>query len=173
MWGSQPENQVWEATEPNGLIEIFRQKFPNQGDQDQFRRVIRFLKRWKDRNFSAVGNQRPTGIAMTACAMNWFQAEISYNFHNGKLYYDDLKALKNLAGSILNQFDLGNRISVYLSVPPYNDLFEKMSAQQMQNFKIKLAGLISVNLNRVEGASNTFLACCALQDVFGDDFPLP
>lgn len=170
--GSQPENQFWEVAEPNGLIEIFRRKFANQGDQDQFRRVIRFLKRWKDVNFSADGNGRPTGIAMTACAMNWFQVKTVYNFDDGKHHYADLAALKILAESILNQFDFRTRMSVQLPVPPHNDLFEKMSDMQMQNFKIKLVGLTSV-LDEAEKAPTPFVACRKLQHVFGDDFPLP
>ena len=171
--GSRPEYQIWEVSEPYQLIEISRQKFPNQeGHRNQFRRVIRFLKRWKDYNFSAAGNERPTGIAITACAMNWFQIGTVYNVYDGKSYYDDLKALKNLAGSILNQFDFGNRISVKLPVPPYNDLFAKMTDTQIQNFKIKLVGLI-YSLNKAEKELNISSACRILQTVFGNDFPLP
>ena len=76
--GSAPENQKWEISEPKGWIETFQQKFRNQEeDRNQFRRVIRFLKRWKDFNFGADGNGRPTGIAMTAYAFNWFQVDTS------------------------------------------------------------------------------------------------
>lgn len=171
--GSAPENQVWEPAEPKRLIETFQQKFQHQGDQNQFRRVIRFLKRWKDINFSANGNERPTGIAMTACAMNWFQVQTTYNLHTQRREYDDFTALKNLVGSILNQFNFGSQISVYLPVPPRNDLFEKMSDRQMKNFKIKLAGLYSVDLGAAEDAPTDFLACSALRRAFGDDFPLP
>ena len=171
--GSGAENRIWEVAEPKKLIDIFQQKFQNQEDREQFRRVIRFLKRWKDFNFSANGNDRPTGIAMTACAINWFRVATIRNFNDGKYYHDDLTALKNLVGSILNQFNFGSRISVYLPVPPNNDLFEKMSNKQMENFKIKLAGLVSVHLRNAEDASNDSLACSALRRAFGDDFPLP
>ena len=170
--GSAAENRIWEVAEPKKLIDIFQQRFQHQGDRDQCRRVIRFLKRWKDVNFSANGNERPTGIALTACAMNWFQRGTRYDPSDGK-NYDDLTALKNLVGSILNQFNFGSRISVYLPVPPNNDLFEKMSNKQMENFKIKLAGLVSVHLRNAEDASNDSLACSALRSAFGDDFPLP
>ena len=172
--GSAPENQIWEPADLRGLIEDFQRRFQGQdGNRAQFRRIIRYLKRWKDVNFSANGNARPTGIAMTACAMNWFQVGTVYNFNDGQYYYDDLKALKNLAGAILNQFSFRSRISVRLPVPPNNDLFEKMSDKQMQNFKIKLAGLISVDLCKAEEAPNAFLACSALRRAFRDDFPLP
>ena len=172
--GSAPENQIWEPADPHGLIEDFQRKFQGQdGNREQFRRIIRYLKRWKDVNFSANGNERPTGIAITACALKWFRVGTAYNFLDGKNYYDDLTALKNLTGSILNQFGFQSRISVRLPVPPYNDLFEKMSDKQMQNFKIKLAGLTSIYLNKAENAANISLACRPLQDVFGNDFPTP
>ena len=172
--GSEPENRDWEVAEPNGLIEIFRQKFSNQeGHRNQFRRVIRFLKRWKDVNFSEAGNQRPTGIAMTACAMNWFQVVTVYNSSDGKRYYDDFTAFKKLAEAILNQFSFTPRMSVKLLVSPYNDLFEKMSDSQMEKFKIKLAGLVTIERDKVEKAPDASRACRALQCVFGNDFPLP
>ena len=53
--GSSPGNQVWEVADPQKLIEIIQQRFQYQEDRNQFRRVIRFLKRWKDVNFSANG----------------------------------------------------------------------------------------------------------------------
>ena len=171
--GSGVENRFWEVAEPQKLVEIFQQKFQNQGDRDQFRRVIRYLKRWKDVTFRAEGNGRPTGIAMTACAMNWFQVGTTYNLRTQRREYDDLTALKNLVGSILNQFNFGSQISVYLPVPPHNDLFEKMTNKQMQNFKIKVAGLYSIHLRNAEDAPTAFLACSALRRAFGDDFPLP
>ena len=172
--GSAPENQIWEPADPHGLIDDFQRKFQNQdGHREQFRRVIRFLKRWKDVNFSANGNERPTGIAITACALNWFQVGTRYNIADRKHYYDDLTALKNLAGAILNQFGFGSQIGVRLPVPPKNDLFEKMSNKQMQNFKTKLAGLVSVHLRNAEEAPNAFLTCSALRRAFGNDFPLP
>ncbi len=172
--GSKPENQVWENSEPNRLIEVFQQKFHNQEKhRDQFRRVIRFLKRWKDVNFSFPGNDRPTGIAMTACAMNWFQVGTVYNPNDGKWYYDDLTALKNLTRSIINQFNLwSGRMSVQLPVPPSNDLFEKMSDRQMENFKNRLATLVN-HLTQAEGTFDTASACRILQHIFGDDFPSP
>ena len=170
--GSEPENRVWEVAEPKGLIETFQQKFQNQGDRDQFRRVIRFLKRWKDFNFLARGNERPTGIAMTACALNWFQRGTRYNPSNGKDYYDDLTALKNLTQAIIYQFTWTGRMSVKLPVTPYNDLFKKMSDRQMENFKNKLEALRD-DLSQVEWTVDTLTACHLLQDVFGDDFPTP
>lgn len=168
--GSGPENRIWEVAEPKRLIEIFRQNFQYQEDQDQFKRVIRFLKRWKDFKFRAGGHERPTGIAMTACALNWFQRGTHYNLPDGKYYYDDLTALKNLAQAIIYQFNWTGRMSVKLPVTPYNDLFEKMSDRQMQNFKSKLEAFRD-SFIQVERTVDTLASCQILQLVFGSDFP--
>lgn len=171
--GSKPEDQIWEVSEPKKLIDTFQQKFQDQKDQDQFKRVIRFLKRWKDVNFSASGNERPTGIAITACALNWFQRGARYNLSDGKSYYDDLTALKNLAQAIINQFNTWTgRMSVNLPVLPHNDLFKKMSDRQMQTFKSRLEAFRD-SLSQVEQTVEPLTSCHILQGVFGNDFPTP
>jgi hypothetical protein len=71
---------------------------------------------------------------------------------------------------ILSQFNWNNKISVKLPVQPYNDLFEKMSDNQMLNFKTKLQSFKTI----LENASNDAListACARLIKVFGGDFP--
>ncbi len=170
--GSGAENRIWDVAKPKRLLEIFRQKFQYQGDQNQFRRVIRFLKRWKDVNFLANGNERPTGIAISACALKWFQIKSRYNLPDGQYYYDDLTALKNLTQVIINQFMWTRCMSVTLPVPPYNDLFEKMSDKQMGNFKSSLETLRDT-LDQIELTVDTLTSCQLLQGVFGDDFPTP
>ncbi len=105
--------------------------------------------------------------------MKWFQIGTRYNPYDRKNYYDDLTVLKNLAQVIINQFNMWTgRMSVYLPVPPYNDLFEKMSDRQMENFKSKLEAFRD-SLSQVERVVDTLTACQLLQGVFGDDFPTP
>ena len=170
--GSATENRIWEVAEPKKLIDTFQQKFQDQRDRDQFKRVIRFLKRWKDVNFSAKGNGRPTGIAITACALNWFQRGVRYDLSDGKYHYDDLTALKNFAQAVIHQFSWRSRMSVKLPVPPYNDLFEKMGDRQMETFKSRLEAFRD-SLSQVEQTVDPLTSCHILQEVFGDDFPTP
>jgi hypothetical protein len=71
---------------------------------------------------------------------------------------------------ILSQFTWNNKVSVKLPVQPYNDLFEKMSDNQILNFKTKLQSFKTF----LEDASNDTListACARLVKVFGGDFP--
>ena len=128
------------------------------------------MKRWKDFKFRADGHERPTGIAITACALNWFQRGTRYELSDGKSYYDDLTALKDLAQAIIYQFTWTGRMIVKLPVTPYNDLFEKMSDKQMENFKNKLE-VFRDSLSQVELTVDTLTSCQILQGVFGSDFP--
>ena len=172
--GSSRKNQIWEPADPQGLIETFRGKYQGQeGNREQFRRIIRYLKRWKDFKFRARGHARPTGIAMTACALKGFRTEKRYNLSNAKSDYDDLTALKNLTQAIIYQFDpWADRISVKLPVLPYNDLFRKMGDRQMEVFKSRL-GALRDSLKQVELTPDASTSCRLLRDVFGADFPTP
>ena len=107
-----------------------------------------------------------------ACALNWCQRGVRFNPVDGKNYYDDLTALKNLAQAMINQFPSVGGMRVQLPIIPYDDLFEKMSDGQMQTFKSRLEAFRDA-LRQVEQTVAPLTACQLLQEVFGDDFPMP
>lgn len=172
--GSATDKKIWEISEPYRLKELIKSKISDNSDREQFRRVIRYLKRWKDYNFSSTGTERPTGIALTALCYNLFTVEKDYirNSITG-VYgyrYNDLRALTRVVSGIIYCFNWNNKISVKLPVAPNNDLFEKMSDKQMLNFKTKLQDFKNI----LENASNDTIAstaCTKLIKVFGSDFP--
>lgn len=169
-FGSKDEYKKWEVSEPFALVELFKKKFQAAGDRDQFRRVIRYLKRWKDYNFSSDGYGKPRGIAITALAYNYFRPTTDFDWSLRTTSYNDLEATKNLAAGILNQFGWNNRISVNLPVKPYNNLFEKLTDKQMLNFKEQLTTLRTA-LTAASGEADASKANRYLQKVFGEDFP--
>lgn len=171
---SAKEYQIWEEAEPQKLKDLVQNKFSNSEDRAQFRRVIRYLKRWKDVLPGNSENGVPTGIALTALALDCFN--ISKNFFGE---YNDLNALQTFVGSILwkftNTYDHQSRqwhykISTQLPVKPYNDLFDKMSLQQQTKLKGHFETLKAA-LDQAYSQSNTLEACKVLRKVFGDDFP--
>lgn len=164
------KDKYWEDAEPYRLKEIFNEKYPEKSDLEQFRRIVRFLKRWKDEQFSAAGNNRPTGIALTACAYDWYKPNKSYNQEKGKYEYSDLNALISLIDKMINNFNWSGRLKIKLPVKPYNELFEKMTDIQMDNFNKKLK-IIKDKLNEAYDAEYTNTFCSPLIDVFGSDFP--
>ena len=173
--GSLEEYKIWEVSEPFRLKKMITEgSFQSLEDRRQLRRVIRYLKRWKDVNFSSSGHERPTGIALTACALNWFQPVKHYLWNGSSYYYsyDDLTATTNLVQSIISSFAYQSRLTVHLPVKPYNNLFEKMSNNQIQGFKNKLITLTDA-LIYAKNTTDSTAACSCLQLVFGSDFPKP
>jgi hypothetical protein len=172
--GSSEDKKIWEISEPFRLKELLKSKITDSSDREQFRRIIRYLKRWKDYNFSSTVAGRPTGIALTACCYNLFtpQKDFIYNPYNNSYgyQYNDLKALQSVVNGIISMFTWNNQISIKLPVQPYNDLFEKMSDGQMLLMKTKIATLRDVLLAASNEASSSN-ACIKLQKVFGNNFP--
>jgi hypothetical protein len=165
------ESNFWEEADPKKLKQLLDSKFSNSADEKQFKRTIRYFKRWRDNKFSSV-NGRPTGIALTALAYNGFKPKTRDPFNNSEKI-DDLRALIEFTEYIINQFGwVSGRIDVELPVPPNNDLFAKMTDNQCEDFKERLQTLVD-NLKKAEKEPDPHDACKILKREFGDDFPIP
>ncbi len=159
----------WEISEPKRLKELINGKYTDSLDKSQFIRTIRYFKRWKDNKFDSV-NGKPTGIALTALAYNGFKP-YTKEYFNGQENIQDLKALIDFTNYIIGQFSW-KRIEAKLPVPPYNDLFKKMTDDQCTVFKEKLQKLKEV-LVAAQNEADPHEACKILKKEFGDDFPVP
>ncbi|MCF3609319.1 MAG: cyclic GMP-AMP synthase DncV-like nucleotidyltransferase [Dolichospermum sp.] len=168
IWSSD-DKKIWEISEPFNLKALLKSQFSNDLDRKQLRRIIRYLKRWKDYNF-LPGTGRPTGIALTACCYNLFQPKRAYNYYTNQYEYSDLSALYHVANGIIGMFSFDNEINVRLPVQPYNNLFEKMSKIQMINFRIELMELKNI-ITHAQNDTQTQTACRKLRRAFGNDFP--
>jgi len=176
---SQYDERIWETSEPQKLIKLVENKFDDPEDGKQFRRVIRYLKRWKDVKFSSDGNGAPIGIGITIAAYHWLNVSKPVDYFSGKTTYDDLTAMQNFVNALIGYFkDVYNagewisRLYVKLPVAPYCDLFEKITDNHMVSFKRKLESLSNV-LNEAQSEPDPSEACQKLQKEFGDDFPIP
>ncbi|MCP4181192.1 MAG: nucleotidyltransferase [bacterium] len=168
---SATEEKKWEVSEPKLLKDKINNKFDDTDDRLQMKRVIRYLKRWKDFKFNSTGNGKPTGIALTALAYDLFQTEINRNSFNSSVELRDIVALRKLVSSIIGEFSwFSDTISVNLPVEPYNDLFEKMSVNQQKILKEKLEKLKSA-LEKAESEPDPHEASKILIKQLGDDFP--
>ncbi|MDX2250124.1 MAG: AAA family ATPase [Bacteroidia bacterium] len=172
--GSSTENKKWEISQPHELKERLDKRYSGE-DAQQFKRVIRYLKRWKDFHFSSSGYARPTGIAITACAYNKFRPAAEYDSKTGRYtLYNDVQALRDIVKYIIAEFGLfTERISIKLPVEPGNDLFEKMGNQQHKDLKTKLEKLRN-NLDeamRLERNGDVAGARKLMVKEFGSDFP--
>jgi hypothetical protein len=178
---SNQSEKRWEIDDPKGLIKAIREKFTDENDRLQFRRVIRSSKRWKDVKFSPDGHEAPIGIGLTVCGYYWLSISKTLVDPLTMSYeYNDLDTTINFINAMLSQFSLVGanvgrnlyRLSVRLPVQPYNDLFEKMTDIQMTNFKEKLDELLNA-LIKAKDEVDPVEACKILRQQFGDDFPLP
>lgn len=176
---SEKENRFWELSDPKGLINLIKNRYSDEEEQAQFKRVIRYMKKWKSEKFETTGSAAPTGIALTVLAYDLFSPQYINDIIKGTKVYDDFTALKNLVQSILNQFTLnydenGNvhfTISQNLPVEPYNNLFSKMTEIQQDDFHSKLTTMKS-KLTEVENTDKKSEACKVLAQIFGNDFPI-
>ena len=175
---STEEYRFWEVSDPQGLSDTILARFEEGTDRDQFRRIVRYLKRWKDENFSTDGNAAPRGIGLTILAYDHLEPTYTDDFDHDA---DDLEALRALVRATLNRFPYiwddaeqksVRRLAVTLPVEPNNDLFERMTNCQMEDFEQRLKDLLEA-LDAAAVEVDPVDACEHLQHVFGGDFPVP
>lgn len=175
---SEEQYRVWDVSNPQALIDKILGRFTDENDRHQFRRVVRYLKRWKDVNFSSDGNGAPIGIGLTAAA--YYYIENSYIDIVSRIP-NDLAALRSVVGQMTGRFTpvpdsteypTPKRIAVDLPVEPWNDLFEKMTLNQMSIFEQKLNALQDI-LDDAINEIDPVKACELLKKAFGEDFPIP
>lgn len=177
---SQAEYRCWEPSDPQGLLDHVQSLFDDSEDRAQFRRLVRYMKKWKNQHFSNDGNGAPTGIALTALACSYFSPQSSTDFWTKKKTYDDFTALKEFINKVKNAFvyiwDAEDEtfywsITQELPVEPKNNLFEKMTNKQKNNFYNEICEL-HAKLIEVEGKDKKSDVCQIMVDVFGTDFPV-
>ena len=168
---SSSEMRQWQPDDRSGFMKAVEQKFSGE-DAGQFRRVIRYLKRWKDVQFASEGRAAPTGLALTIAAYSWFQPKNGYV--DGRLDYDDLGATQALVGSMLRSFTQkwGNdgrptpRLTLTFPTDPRDDVCARMTDQQMLEFQQRLT-----QLNAWLEEARRLGTTTSLQRAFGDQFP--
>lgn len=157
---SAPHLRLWQPADPEGLNSKVIEKFGGV-DIGQFRRCIRYLKRWKHVNFTTPS---PYSIALTIAAYHWFKP--SFTLLGGEP--NDFEALLNLTHRMQQEFSDG-RLRVLLPVEPRADLLESMSDKQMACLWEKLEGL-STALEAARDAKDFGGSLKILQYQFGEEF---
>jgi hypothetical protein len=174
---SATEHRIWDVSDPQGLTDKIFGRFEGN-NRAQFRRVVRYLKRWKDVNFSSGGNSAPLGIGLTVAAYDVLQPTYA-DIGAGKP--NDLEALRKLVQALVNRFtpawdkeegEWVRRLVVMLPVEPWSDLFGRMSNRHMEALEDKLQKLLEA-LDAADAEIDPHEACKKLKAVFGDDFPVP
>lgn len=169
---SEQSKRVWETSDPKELTKQVCEAFSDKSDLGQYRRCIRYLKRWRDVQFASGG--APLSIALTVAAKLWFKPcfEVS-----GKPA--DLRAMLGWTKAILSHFNGTStdegwhyRLVVTLPVTPYSDLMGWMTKGQMEKLKEKLESLHDA-LSEAYDEELPEDACKRLQKQFSEEFPIP
>lgn len=177
---AKAENIKWEEADPLGLINEIENRFSGE-DKEQYNRIIRYLKRWKNLNFSSDGNNEVPGIGITLLAYYLFSPSKEYDYLEEKYVYNDLNALidfiRKVKSKFIFKYDLESNESKYsisldLPVQPYTDVFSKMTLNQMNNFRDKICKLYD-DLIVVKDEADIIEQCKKLNQIFGDDFEIP
>lgn len=170
---SASEHRIWEVSDPKELTKRVCGAFDNSDHLAQYRRCIRYLKRWRHVQFQNGG--APLSIALTVAALHWFHPSFGTS---GKPI--DLVAMLNWVKAMLDKFEyaftnddgLHQRLKVQLPVEPYGDLMAKLTKAQMIVFKEKLEALRDA-LAKAYDEELPEDACKHLTKQFGADFKVP
>lgn len=173
--GKDKDSQEWEEADPKGLVDYINNRIEQCEQREQYRRLVRYLKKWKNRKFSNTGYANPPSIGITLLVVD------NFNYYKE----DDLSSLINVVDAIINKFsyvgknDFGRDMyRICLSLPNSlkfkfgNNIFEKMSVAQITDFKDKIEKLKN-DLVEVSEEADEQEQYNKLNKIFGDDFEIP
>ena len=175
---SDEYNREWSIADPLGLIEWINDASDYDEDEArdvsaQFRRLVRYLKRWRDVQFSETVAAKVFSIGLTVMVKQRFVPAFSTEGAR-----EDLTALRKTIEAILDadyftEEEAGRyRVRVDLPVEPYRDIFYGSSLETGTQFHNKLERL-KERLANAEDLSDERKQCEILNRLFGDDFKVP
>lgn len=160
----------WLPADPPGLVEHVRKARKSYEDTkdaatstDQFRRVVRYLKRWNDHHLPEESNDKPSGLALvllTEKLLGGPQTDWSGTS-------DDRRAVQRVAEAAASTW---GRITAKKPTPEYEDMFGRLSEQAMTDLKERF-GVLRDALIYARDEKDAAKACERLRKVFGEDFP--
>ena len=174
---SDEHNREWSSCDPLGLLDWINDT-DDYGDDAadagaQFRRLVRYLKRWRDVTFSESVAAKIYSIGLTVMVKEQFQW--SYDDEGVE---DDLTALRDVVTAILEGPYFSEegtdeyRVSVELPVEPWRDIFDGSSLNAGTRFYNGLSRLAE-KLDEAAGESDEHKQCEILNGLFGGDFKVP
>lgn len=174
---SDENNRSWSEADPRGLIEWVNDR-SEYGDkasekQNQYQRLVRYLKRWRDNKFSDDVAAKIYSIGLTVMAKERFSP-----YFNDEGFRQDLEALRDTVGMMLQggyfspQGDGKYRVSVALPKQPWRDIFSNSSVDTGTQFRNKLNRLHD-KLTEAAKLTDVVKQSKILQEQFGDDFEVP
>jgi len=161
----------WRPADPPRLlraVETAMEPFAETEDSltstNQFRRVVRYLRRWMDEALPEESDAKPIGLAFVLLAARHLVPARTWD---GKAW--DLKALQGLATFAGN---IPGRIVALKPSPEYEDVFGKLDEDAMEALKARFLTL-TADLAKADGEADPVEACRLIKKHLGRDFPIP
>ncbi|WP_296173460.1 nucleotidyltransferase domain-containing protein [Psychrobacter sp. UBA2769] len=163
--GLAEDKRVWQAADPEGINSIINglykgnDTYEDNGSEQrkQFRRCVRYLKRWRNHKYVGIHS-----IGLTMAAYHWLEPELEVK--------NDEEVLLSLVKTILNNFDYSGRLSINLPITPGGDLLKSVNDDDMVTIKEHFETLRD-NLQSAVDEPDAHEASKTLRKSFGDDFP--
>ncbi|WP_028764248.1 nucleotidyltransferase domain-containing protein [Shewanella colwelliana] len=174
---SSDDNREWSASDPKGLRDWINDSSLYIGSAnkklEQYKRIVRYLKRWRDNKFSTAVAKKVFSIALTVMSKQQFRSSL-----DDSEKANDLVALRDTVNDMLHasyfsfQGNEQYRVRVTLPKSPWRDIFDGSSLNTGTQFYNKLTVLKS-KLDQVIEETDLVKQCKILNEVFGDDFEVP
>lgn len=165
-------DRAWQPCDPRALVTRVRDHLQGE-DRRQFRRVVRYLRRWRDVQFPPDDDCSPLGAGLTVLALEHFRP-VGNRYANSPALYDDLAATRGLVDALLHNFrpvwSAGrrvDRIEARVPVAPFDDVLAGLADPQMDQFRRCLV-LLAAHLDEVVRHNDADYLIAA----FGEDFPV-
>jgi hypothetical protein len=174
---SSEENKEWSESDPKGLKDWINDSSHHLGSAskklEQYKRLVRYLKRWRDNKFSAEVAKKVFSIGLTVMAKEQFMPRLD---DSNKA--NDLVALRDTVDAMLSggyfSYQDGDLYRVKVSLPksPWRDIFDGSSLNTGTQFYNKLKSLRD-KLDKAIDETDLVKQCKILNQVFGNDFEVP
>jgi len=175
-YNSDENNREWSGSDPKGLKSWIKNNSTYGASaglkQNQFNRMVRYLKRWRDEQFSEDVGRKIFSIALTVMAKQSFTPSLTPEGQP-----NDLEALKETVSKILEYgyfTPCGTKYGVQVDLPvvPYIDIFTGSSLNTGTQLRNKLVTLRD-KLVQVSEEADLVKQCTILNKLFGEDFHIP
>ena len=161
----------WKEADPPALLDFVanaRDPFKDATDSatqtDQFRRAVRYLRRWADVQMPKETDQKPTGLAFVLLCEQHLAVTQFVDLRS-----DDRRAIENVARRAAQS---AGRIMLMKPTPEFEDVVSGITDAEMQTWKgrfVVLADALGEAAITVDPAK----ACKLMVAQFGEDFPVP
>lgn len=174
---SDENNRSWSNADPRGLIDWVNDSSMHwelaSDKKNQFQRLVRHIKRWRDYKFSQAVAEKIYSIGLTVMAKEQFKPSFSIEGTR-----QDLLALRDTVDAILSggyftyAGDDKYRVSVNLPKEPWRDVFHGSSLDTGTQLRNKMTTLKD-KLAEAAELDDVVKQAIILQELFGDDFEVP